>query len=145
MRVLDAFTARLIPSDETGPGAREAHVCSYVERALGTEYAAELDAYRRGLAATDAHARRRFDGDFADLPEDQQDTLLSEIESGEAPGFEGSFFALVRQHTIEGMFGDPAWGGNADRVGWALLGYSGPKPSWSAEEQAIEQLGAEIG
>jgi gluconate 2-dehydrogenase gamma chain len=66
--------------------------------------------------------------------------VLSEIERGEAGGYLTSstdFFELVRQHALEGMFGDPSWGGNAGMVGWALLGYQGPKQVWSEEEQQL--------
>ena len=41
------------------------------------------------------------------------------------------FFRLLRQHTIEGMFCDPMHGGNADMIGWQLIGYPGPQMSWS--------------
>ena len=46
------------------------------------------------------------------------------------------FFRLLRQHTIEGMFCDPMHGGNADLIGWQLIGYPGPYMSWS---EHIEQ------
>ena len=43
------------------------------------------------------------------------------------------FFALLRQNTIEGMFCDPLHGGNADMVGWQLVGFPGPRMSNIAE------------
>ena len=36
-----------------------------------------------------------------------------------------TFFTLVRSHTIQGTFCDPYYGGNADFVGWDLIGYPG--------------------
>jgi gluconate 2-dehydrogenase gamma chain len=53
---------------------------------------------------------------------------------------EGAFFAQLRQRAIEGMFGDPAWGGNLAGVGWRLLGYPGPRLVWSAEDQRITEI-----
>jgi gluconate 2-dehydrogenase gamma chain len=50
----------------------------------------------------------------------EQDEALRAIETS-------TFFGLVRQHTIEGMFCDPAHGGNADLVGWQLVGFPGPR------------------
>ena len=35
------------------------------------------------------------------------------------------FFNLVRTHTIQGTFCDPYYGGNANFVGWDLIGYPG--------------------
>ena len=53
-----------------------------------------------------------------------QDAKLHEIEST-------YFFRLLRQHTIEGMFCDPMHGGNADLIGWQLIGFPGPQMSWA--------------
>jgi gluconate 2-dehydrogenase gamma chain len=142
---LDAIAARLIPSDETGPGAREALVVRYIETALQADYAAHLDDYHRGLAATDRYSQTRFGRDFVDLAEREQDAVLATVERGDAAGFEqpsSVFFATVRRHTIEGMFGDPSWGGNLHQAGWNLIGYSGPKATWTAEEQAIQPIPA---
>ena len=51
-----------------------------------------------------------------------------------------SFFDLVLRHTREGVFGDPRWGGNAERVGWGLIHYGGPKLIWTADDQQIEDV-----
>ena len=48
------------------------------------------------------------------------------------------FFETLRAHTIEGMFSDPAHGGNRDAAGWKLLGYWGPQPGYSHEEQQLD-------
>jgi gluconate 2-dehydrogenase gamma chain len=36
----------------------------------------------------------------------------------------------LRQHTVEGMFCDPMHGGNANLIGWQLIGYPGPLMSY---------------
>jgi gluconate 2-dehydrogenase gamma chain len=59
--------------------------------------------------------------------------VLSELERGADP----AFFELVRRHVMEGMFGDPAYGGNRDRAGWELLGYAGPRLVWTEAEQRL--------
>lgn len=138
---LDAITARLIPTDENGPGAREAKVLRYIDRALATAYREQQPAYAAGLAALDRYSRTRFRGRFADLAPDKQDMVLVSVEQGDAPGFEPSssvFFATVLQHTLEGMFGDPFWGGNANFVGWDLIGFTGIQLTWSAEMQQLD-------
>lgn len=45
------------------------------------------------------------------------------------------FVALVRTHTMEGLFSDPIYGGNADFAGWAAVGYPGPYYVYTEEEQ----------
>jgi gluconate 2-dehydrogenase gamma chain len=97
-------------------------VVRYVERALEGVHGEHLAAYRRGLRDLDELALARFGAAFAALADARQDAILREAER--APG---GFFALLRSHAIEGMFGDPRWGGNAQGAGWRLLGYPGPR------------------
>jgi gluconate 2-dehydrogenase gamma chain len=133
--VLEAVLARLIPLDELGPGAREAGVMGYVETALGQWHAHHLDAYAAGLEALEQRALDAYGQGFARCDDAQQDALLEQFERDDA------FFDLVRTHAIEGMFGDPRWGGNAGGAGWELLGYPGPREEWTAAEQ---QLGTAV-
>jgi gluconate 2-dehydrogenase gamma chain len=137
--VLDAVVERLIPTDECGPGAREARVSRYIVRALASQYQGERDGYRAGLSAIDAYANAKFGTPFTALSENDQTCVLRHVEEHDATHpTAGGFFALIRRHAIEGMFGDPSWGGNANRVGWELIGYPGPKPVWTFAEQEIE-------
>lgn len=133
LEVLDAILARLIPTDENGPGAREARVVRYIERALAHDYAEHRPAYTAGLSAIEERAGEALGRAFADLQPEEQDAVLTEFEGG-------AFFELLRQHALEGMFGDPSWGGNAEGVGWSLLGYPGPRLVWSAEDQRLETI-----
>jgi gluconate 2-dehydrogenase gamma chain len=135
--LLAVVLERLIPSDEHGPGAREAGVARYIERSLGAEHREHRDAYFRGLSAMQASAHARHGSAFALLDGADQDAILAESERG---GDGAGFFELVRAHALEGMFGDPRWGGNAGRVGWALLGYPGPRRQWTAREQALDAV-----
>lgn len=127
---LEAIAERLIPSDELGPGAGSSGAPAYIERALGGPYADLLGAYRAGLDALGAAA-------FATLAPERQDELLAGLETSELPA-ERAFFELVRAHVLEGMFGDPAWGGNRDGAGWRLIDYPGPRRAWSEHEQQLD-------
>src|SRR5437899_862066 len=51
--ILEAVAARLIPSDEHGPGATEARAAHYIDRALGGALAPSRQPYTAGLAALD--------------------------------------------------------------------------------------------
>jgi gluconate 2-dehydrogenase gamma chain len=46
---------------------------------------------------------------------------------------------MVRAHTIEGTFCDPYYGGNANFVGWDLIGYPGVRMVVSAEDQSMSK------
>ena len=126
---LNAIVARIIPTDNRGPGAKEARAARYIDRALGGALADSRQAYIAGLAALDAYARSSHRAPFHQLSEADQDSVLVDVESGTATGFSGggsaAFFAMVRAHTIQGTFGDPYYGGNANFVGWDLIGYPG--------------------
>lgn len=138
---VEAIVDRLIPSDANGPGAAEARVARYIDRALGGELASLRATYSAGLAAVDAYAQGRFGGALADLPAAQQDAVLTAMEQNVATGFPGgsrAFFDLVREHCLQGMFGDPVHGGNEDFVGWDLVGFPGVKLSFSAAEQQMD-------
>ena len=96
------------------------------------------EVYRTGIASMNAHARQRFGSSFADLAPAEQDAVLVDMEDGNATTFDApsgeDFFVLLRQHTIEGMFSDPMYGGNRDMVGWKLVGWPGSQRSYSPEE-----------
>ena len=47
----------------------------------------------------------------------------------------GSFFGLVLGHTHQGTFGDPYYGGNANFIGWDLIGYPGIRTMVTAADQ----------
>lgn len=137
---LEAVVARLIPSDENGPGATEARAAHYIDRALGGALSSSRDAYRSGLAALDTHAQATRRAPFAMLPPADQDAVLRDLEANIATGFTpdaATFFNLVRAHTIQGTFCDPYYGGNASFIGWDLIGYPGVRLGVSAAEQRL--------
>jgi len=138
--ILEAITARVIPSDAEGPGAKEARAAHYIDRALAGSLASSHSAYTAGLAALDAHARAAKGGAFARLSAADQDAVLADVEANRASGFTpngAAFFNMVRAHTIEGTFSDPYYGGNADFAGWDLIGYPGVRVSVAPAEQQL--------
>jgi gluconate 2-dehydrogenase gamma chain len=138
--IVAAAAARIFPSDASGPGATEGGVVIYLDRQLAGPYG--RDRYRYTQAPfEDGLPEQGYQGkatprevyreglvvlgqDFAGLPPAAQDDRLRSVETG-------YFFRLLRQHTIEGMFSDPMHGGNADMIGWQLIGYPGPHMTWS--------------
>ena len=140
--VLEAICARIIPSDANGPGAREARAAHYIDRALGGALKESREAYRAGLAAFDAYCRSSRRAPFLELSERDQDSVLIDVETGAAasggfPASSGAFFAMVRTHTLQGTFGDPFYGGNANFVGWDLIGFPGLRLNVSVEDQRL--------
>ena len=143
LELLAAIVERLAPADATGPGAIELGVVEYVAGALAHAGAARTDEWKRGLAGIDACARARHGSGFAALDAPRRDALLADLERGRAGtglADEGAFFALVRDHLLQGMFCDPSWGGNRAAAGWALLSYPGPRFVWGEAEQQLDAV-----
>jgi gluconate 2-dehydrogenase gamma chain len=130
LAVLEAVCARIIPTDDNGPGATEARASQYIDRALGGWLASSRDVYSSGLAAIDEAAKKRSGRRFVELQAQDQDAVLTDLQ-------QTPFFALVRTHTIQGTFCDPAYGGNANFTGWDLIGYPGVRLAVTAEDQRM--------
>jgi gluconate 2-dehydrogenase gamma chain len=119
LRDLDAIAALILPGDDS-PGAREAHVVDFIDRALGTFAADQRPLFDAGLADLNARVARRHPvaGNFADLPEADAAALVRELE-----GERSDFFEAVRVATISGFLANPEYGGNAGKIGWRAIGF----------------------
>ncbi len=150
---VEAAVAVFIPEDDLGPGAIEAGVPYYIDRqlsgALGHGARMYLQGpysdglpqqgyqlplsprqvYRLGIRAVNQYCLSHYAGKtFDQLSDKQKDDLLRGLEQGDVqiadvPG--AIFVNLLLTNTIEGFFGDPAYGGNHNMVGWKLLGFPG--------------------
>jgi gluconate 2-dehydrogenase gamma chain len=135
--IVAAAASRIFPSDDAGPGAREAGVAIYIDRQLAGSYGRDRFRYTqppfedapRELGYQGSATPRQIYRDglkglqgFHLLAPGAQDDALHKIESS-------LFFSLLRQNTVEGMFCDPMHGGNADMIGWQLVGFPGPRMS----------------
>jgi gluconate 2-dehydrogenase gamma chain len=128
---IEAVTARIIPTDDT-PGAREAGVVYFIDRALVTFAKDQQKLYRDGLPALQSLTRKMFPDlrKFSEAEPEQQDAILHSF--GEpAQGFPNpftaaadatDFFETLRAHTIAGFLIDPDTRGNPNGVGWKLIG-----------------------
>ena len=120
-----ALLARIWPSGEGVPGARETGVLRYVDgQLLEPHFRGMGRLFRDGLARLDGWARAEHGAAFAELAPARQDALLERVQTGRLPGrFPAPrFFALVHAFGLEGHLGDPRHGGNHARRGWDWLG-----------------------
>lgn len=129
------------------------------------------EIYRLGLEYVDRLARSRYGGRFADLQAGQQDEIARMLAEGEVAAGTGGgqpqgagagagdgdgedegyyppslqdFFEVVRGHIVEGMFGDPAYGGNQNMAGWRLIGYPGAQRAYTPREMRTPGLGLRL-
>lgn len=96
-----------------------------------------LQVYEIALPLVQEHARQQYGAAVQELGEDDQDQIVWDLLDQKVGGFEQfssmAFFHTLRRHTTEGMFSDPAYGGNRDLVGWKLIGYPGAQRAYSPE------------
>ena len=92
--LLEAICARIIPTDASGPGAREARAAHFIDRALGGALASSKPAYTAGFAAFDRYCRSSRGKPFLELSDRDQDSVLIDVETGAATGFQGSSAAF---------------------------------------------------
>jgi gluconate 2-dehydrogenase gamma chain len=106
--------------------------------------------YRDGVAHLDQLADEIGGARFVDLDAPRQDAVLERLSGGSKPttyrlgqetasGSGGApaanqpvnedfleFFPLLVLNTRQGFYADPAYGGNAEHVGWGVIGFDGP-------------------
>lgn len=143
-RVVTAACERVFPADANGPGATDAGVVVYIDRQLAGPYGRDKYRYTKTPfgASSAEHGYQgaqnpgqvyrdgiRDLGDFANLSNDAQIAKLTNIANT-------PFFTLLRSHTLEGMFCDPAHGGNSNLAGWQLVGFPGPQMNYRADVDA---------
>ena len=75
------------------------------------------DLYREGLQALDAKSRELVSKDFVDLTQDQPDETLT--KAGQ------DFVNQVFEHTLEGAYAAPEYGGNKQLAGWRFAKFDG--------------------
>jgi len=172
-----AAMARIIPTDDT-PGATEADTITFLDRYLsGTDHVyAKPDGsgfetltgkrrdawqtrinivrecYVNGIDRLDAVSNERHGVNFISLSNEQQDAVLTVMESPKSveqneesqrlalygapvePALQQSsaeidlgFMDLLVLHTRQGFYADPVYGGNKHRIGWEVIGFPGPE------------------
>lgn len=143
------------PAEAGHPGAREAGVTGYIDAMLGAltgpapvifaggpwsnrhasgpdrmadfvppdpvtliawrkRLASWQEQYREGVAALD----RLAGGDFAGAGHEEQDKILARQDTS-------AFRSLLFEHTIEGLYANPEYGGNRGLAGWGDIGFPG--------------------
>lgn len=122
--IVSAAAERLLPKDDD-PGALDAHVPEYIDRILQTPQLQKMKTdFIPGIAALNRRATRMFQKGFAACAPEQQDELLRLFKDSPEKSGEKVWYELLLVLTLEGFLGDPSYGGNHGKVGWALVGFT---------------------
>ncbi|GAP55794.1 gluconate 2-dehydrogenase [Arthrobacter sp. Hiyo6] len=135
----DALFDAMFPTDADSPDVRDAGVTAYLDLTLEGYGRRDLPRYQWLFGALDRYAQDKHGRNFAALTLDERTDALVLLEQGELtdqlPAKEQrDLFGLVIAHLQEGLFADPAHGGNKEAVGWKFLKHPGVWLENSAEE-----------
>ena len=125
-RLMDAIADQIIPPDEW-PGGRESGVTNFIDKQLAGPYVRYQEEYRKGLLAIQNSCETRFRKKFEELKWDEQTAFLELMEAGKMKEaswkdeFDKTFFALIRDHSMQGYYGSPRHGGNKNNVSYRML------------------------
>lgn len=160
-RTVEAIAGRIIPGDSANAGATQAGVVYYIDRAISGFSTGLQRVYRLGLRELESFCQRQFSSQFVELTDQQQDQVIrwfigdelggtNKLDRTQSPfrglaetkgsaegidfGLLHSMFAVIREHTVEGYFCDPVYGGNRRAVGWRLVGFPGVQWGYTAEQ-----------
>jgi gluconate 2-dehydrogenase gamma chain len=173
-KIVEAAVETIIPSDQNGPGAKEAGVIFFIDHQLALEYGNNARMYmsgpfvpsgkagpitvggitysqgspsvpftgptyqysvtlrefwRAGLLALQDYSNKSQGKNFENLTIDQRTQVLTDLYNNTPASFNNivskDFFNELIFMTYAGFTMDPAYGGNANKVGWQLTGFTG--------------------
>ncbi|MFF2091640.1 gluconate 2-dehydrogenase subunit 3 family protein [Paenibacillus sp. NPDC058174] len=156
-QITEAAVERIFPEDDIGPGAKALGVAFFVDHQLAGAYGINARDYMQGpfyqadaeqgyqlgfkrhelftmgLASMQEYSAKTYQKKFTELSPEEQDTVLTAFEKNDAslkgiPA--GTFFSLLRQLTIEGVYADPLYSGNRNMDGWKMRSYPGNQMSY---------------
>ena len=150
---IEALVDHMVPADQYSPKGTDLGLNIYIDRALASGWGkgdrtymqgpwrpgvpsqgyqlplTPAALYRSGIAAANAACAKTYGRRFDKLDPAQREEFMQGMRSGKVV-FEGgppsrAFFATVYQNVMEGMFGDPMYGGNRGKAGWKMIGFPG--------------------
>ncbi len=155
---VNAAVARLIPSNEDGPGGIDLNVPEFIDRQMESSYGhgefwymdgpfhPEADYtlgyqlpytprafYRAAIPMINAQCQKTEGKNFADLDGTAQDAVLTHLQKGTfgiSKVLEIEFFIQLLANVKEGYFADPMYGGNLNMGSWKMIGFPGARADY---------------
>jgi hypothetical protein len=105
-RTVVEMSERIIPADDSSPGAKAARVSEYIDLIVSESPDAVKQTWRDGLTAVNKMSADKFKKPFADASADQQVELLKAISKNERnpQTVEEKFFRTIKNATIDGYY-----------------------------------------
>ncbi len=150
---VEALVNHMCPADGLSPNGVDLGLNTYFDRALGGNWGqgdrlylqgpfrqgspnqgyqlgmTPAALFRAGTEGVAAYLQATYQQSFDALPADTREQVLKDLQAGKIALPNGvpakTYFAQLLQMFYEGMFADPIYGGNRDKMGWKLIGYPG--------------------
>ncbi len=106
MKLLDALTETIIPTDEHSPGSRAARVAEYVDTIISGANSSAKRLWMEGLGVVEEMARRTYGNSFPECGISEQIALLETIAAREdrPVTLAERFFVALKSATVDGYY-----------------------------------------
>ncbi|MBW2735916.1 MAG: gluconate 2-dehydrogenase subunit 3 family protein [Deltaproteobacteria bacterium] len=127
---LEAICERIYPAHK-GPGATDANVVNYIDAQLQhPPVESFLPVVQSAIRTLDRFAKLKGRTGFGQLSVQDQDVMLKKMQGARAGRYRGTqVMRILVALTLEGVFGDPIYGGNKDGIGWKSIGFTPQTPA----------------
>ena len=150
---IEAVVDHMIPADPFTPKGTDLGVHIYIDRALSSGWGKGERLYRQGpwklgsanqgyqlpltpselyrnaIASCNEQCVKQYGKAFDKLAAEHRESFLLGLQSGKVTLENGpparTFFGMLYQNVMEGMFADPIYGGNKDKAAWKMIGFGG--------------------
>jgi gluconate 2-dehydrogenase gamma chain len=162
---IEAVVDHMIPADDLSPKGTDIGINVYIDRSLAAGWGkgerlymqgpwkrgtpsqgyqlplTPAELYREGIKAANIACVKAYGKTFDKVTEAQRQEFLLAWQAGKVNFENGpparTFFGMLYQNVMEGMFADPIHGGNRNKAGWKLVGFPGVI---AVHEQNIEKF-----
>jgi gluconate 2-dehydrogenase gamma chain len=150
---IEALVDHMVPADNLSPKGTDLQINVYIDRALAGAWGrgdrlfrqgpwkrgvpaqgyqlplTPAELMRAGIEAANAVVRKSYGRSFDQVTPAQREEFLKALDGGKIV-FEqgppaGTFWSMLYQTVMEGMFADPVYGGNRGKAGWKMIGFPG--------------------
>jgi hypothetical protein len=106
LEIIGLLSERIIPTDESSPGARAAGVVERIDAILSRASEEQKVFWREGLGAVERLCQERFGKPLAEATEEQHDALLTTLSQNELKPTSAAehLFRALKSETIEAYY-----------------------------------------
>ncbi|MFO0483025.1 MAG: gluconate 2-dehydrogenase subunit 3 family protein, partial [bacterium] len=150
---IEAVVDHMVPADAFTPKGTDLGLHTYIDRALASGWGKGERLYRQGpwkqgtgnqgyqlplspselyraaIPAANAACVKAYGKTFDKVTAEQREAFLVAMQQGKVTLENGppvrTFFGMLYQNVMEGMFADPIYVGNRDKAGWKLVTFPG--------------------